>query len=437
MTLDNLCGTGNLVFGSVNTLEILTQLESLRRERDSLQKEIESLRQQVKAKDDIIVALSEASPPEEAADPPTPAPVWYTVKAARRRPGQAPNSWDPTFPIHTNRFSLLQEGKQRDPPLPPSGGQSDSEASRQLGPAAKPKENARNRPTLLQDGVLECTTSTTGATSTSCDEQAPAVLQTPTSTGHEEQTPTKSRTPAPCNADTPDELTMPRDFQAPVQVPPQFYTFSNYTAAPEENPNRIVVTNPYPEARQGIIVPGEKLYSQAHLRKILVVSDSMTGGIRRNDMMAGMKERGINSVDLSFRRYGGGQSHEIYRHAQVSIAEERPHGLVLVAGTNDLPRRGERRQLTDEEIANNLLATGQAAREQGVTNIFISSIIIRRGLHYAKRISNINRLIDAGCRKYGFKFLDNRNINLDHTDSHHLAKEGTSSLQQNINNRLH
>ena len=45
-----------------------------------------------------------------------------------------------------------------------------------------------------------------------------------------------------------------------------------------------------------------------------------------------------------------------------------------------MARRAGRCMLTDEEIANNLLATGELARELGVSNIFISSIVLCIGL---------------------------------------------------------
>ena len=111
--------------------------------------------------------------------------------------------------------------------------------------------------------------------------------------------------------------------------------------------------------------------------------------------------------------------------------------MILVGGTNDLSRRNGRRQLTDEEIANNLLATGEAARAQGVTNIFISSVIHRTGHYYERRNVIINRFIEEGCRQRGFIFINNNNIRVYHTDGLHLNDEGTSLLKTNIINRMY
>ena len=365
--VENLCGTGNLIFGATATLDMLDELKKLR--------------QQVREKDELIRALSEGGTHDPTvSDRPSQQPstrvppAWEKVPAARRRTGQPRNSWDPSTIVHTNRFSMLRDESSCDATLP-----------------TEPNRDNSGSPV---------------------------------------STPTRSKTPTPCDRRTPN-------------VPPQFFLPSNRTlpiersAQTSEDSSKLTVVNPYPDRVQGeIVVPGEKLYSEAHLHKVLIVSDSMCGGIRRGELMDDMKKNGMD-VDVSIRRYGGGQTHELYRHAQVNIADEMPHGVILVAGTNDLPRRGSRRQLTDEEIANNLLATGQTAREQGVTNIFISSIIIRKGAYYARRINNINILIEEGCRQHGFIFIDNSNIQLHHTDGLHLTNEGSSILKANIIDRLY
>ena len=215
--------------------------------------------------------------------------------------------------------------------------------------------------------------------------------------------------------------------QPPRQPPPLMRT------PPRETTRRpLVVANPYPERQTGMrVVPGEKRYNEAHTRKVLIVTDSICRGVTRNGLMEELKSKGMD-VDVSIRRYGGGQTHELHHHAQQNITDERPHGMILVGGTNDLSRRDGRRQLSDEEIANNLLATGEMARELGVTNVFISSIIWRRGAYYEQRRRDINTILEEGCRQRGFIFINNNNIFFNHTDGLHLNEEGTSILKSNF-----
>ena len=109
------------------------------------------------------------------------------------------------------------------------------------------------------------------------------------------------------------------------------------------------------------------------------------------------------------------QSQELYHIARQNILDENPHGLVIVVGTNDLPRRmlnSRRRQLNDQEVANNILATGQLAHSMGVKNVFIFSIICRRGVYFEKRRREINKILEEGCLMYGFIFINNDNIRL-------------------------
>ena len=185
------------------------------------------------------------------------------------------------------------------------------------------------------------------------------------------------------------------------------------------------------------VVPGEQPYSRGHRKKVLIVGDSICGGIKRPEFMDELKSRGMD-VDVSIRRYTGGQSHELYHHAKQNIADERPHGLILVGGTNDMSQRDGRRQLSDSEIANNLLATGQLARSQGVSKVFISSIIVRKGVHYERRASAINRILRDGCNQYGFIYIDNNNITRGELqDGLHLNDEGTLIFKNNIINRMY
>lgn len=165
--------------------------------------------------------------------------------------------------------------------------------------------------------------------------------------------------------------------------------------------------------------------------------DSIGGGIKRPELMQELSDRGME-VDISIRRYNGGQSHELHHHVKQNIADERPHGLVLIGGTNDLSRRDGRRQLSNEEIANNLLAIGQLAKSQGVINVFISGITVRKGLHYEERALAINNILKDGCRHYGFIFVDNNNITRSELqDGLHLNDEGTSRLKNNLINRMY
>ena len=198
-----------------------------------------------------------------------------------------------------------------------------------------------------------------------------------------------------------------------------------------------VVVNPYPERQKDLrVVPGDKTYSEALTHKVLLVTDSMCGGIKRPGMIDDLRRNNIN-VDVGIHRHAGAQSHELCHYAKLHVEDENPHGIIVVGGTNDLPKRAGRRQLTDLEIANNLIATGQQARDQGVTNVFISGIIRRKGVYFEKRRNAINKILHDESIANGFSFIDNDNILDEHTDGLHLLEEGTNILKSNIINILY
>ena len=201
---------------------------------------------------------------------------------------------------------------------------------------------------------------------------------------------------------------------------------------PTTNPRPSIVTNPYPERQHDLrVVPGDALYSEAHKKKVMLVSDSMSGGIKRTALIDELHRSNID-VDIAIHRHAGAQTHELNHYTKLHVADENPHGAIIIGGTNDLPKRAGRRQLTDEEIANNLISTGEYAASQGVTKVFISGIIFRRGAYYNNRRRNINNILRDNCLEHGFIYIDNDNILESHTDGLHLLDEGTNILINNI-----
>ena len=63
------------------------------------------------------------------------------------------------------------------------------------------------------------------------------------------------------------------------------------------------------------VVPGTKNYNKAHTKKVLIVCDSIAGGIKRPELMKDLSDRGMD-VDISIRRYAGGQLHKLHHHAK-------------------------------------------------------------------------------------------------------------------------
>ena len=109
----------------------------------------------------------------------------------------------------------------------------------------------------------------------------------------------------------------------------------------------------------------------------------------------------------------------------------RPSQFILVCGTNDIPELDWSDIRSTEEIAASLIDIGRLARTYGVSDVRISSIIVRRGRWFAQKIEKVNRLLQASCIQEGFHFLDNSSIDLLHLDNRglHLNFYGSAVLK--------
>ena len=382
--LHNLCGTGNLIFGAANTVDLL--------------REIDTLRQRVKEQEELITLLTEnyrseaESPTDNRRCEATPIPGAVATpngwSSPPPRARDAPPAALSTAPSHvTSGFPPTPTNR----PLPANAPTTET-------PTLSSGPRPRDRPPPNSAPPSATPTSSFNARPPPIPHPVPPTCAPP------------SATPAPSLSNRPPPLPHPR--------------------------RPLIVVNPYPERQTGMrSVPGDKKYSEAHQRKVLLLTDSICGGVKRAEMMDEMKQHGMD-IDLTIRRFTGGQSHEIFHHAKQSLVDEQPDGLIVVCGTNDLPRRDGRRQLNNDEIASNILATGELAREHGVRKIFISGITYRKGVYYESRIRGINKILEVECIKRGFIFINNRDIESYHTDGLHLNKEGTSLLKRNIINSM-
>ena len=183
------------------------------------------------------------------------------------------------------------------------------------------------------------------------------------------------------------------------------------------------------------IRPGNEPYNRAHVNKVAIISDSMMGGIKEKAL-----NEAIHDIEANVEKHPGARSNQIKYYSALMIDEMQPNSIVIHAGTNDLwnNRNKQKRGLDDGEIVENIIKTGCIAREKKVTNILVSSVIVRRGMYYERRRNNINRMLREQCLKEGFQFIDNSNIMLDHIgrDGIHLLPTGTDILFKNVVDNL-
>ena len=178
------------------------------------------------------------------------------------------------------------------------------------------------------------------------------------------------------------------------------------------------------------VVPGVKLYSEAHIKNTVILSDSMTSFMNSAQLNNNLNVKEERAV---FKKFPGATSSEIAHYAVHPLTNIQPSRVIVVAGTNDL------RQATDtilgaEEITRSIIKIGKLAREHGVTDISISGLVKRRDTRYTRIIPRINYLLQAECLRENFVFIDQELISHAHLryDGVHLNNFGTAIMKMNI-----
>ena len=117
------------------------------------------------------------------------------------------------------------------------------------------------------------------------------------------------------------------------------------------------------------------------------------------------------------------------------VLEEQPETFVVHSGTNSIRNR----EITDEELAQEVVGIGIQARDLGAANVIVSGIVVRRnGMFIERRRRNVNRLIEELCSKEGFIYVNNDNIRLEDIEEKgvHLLESGSIKLANNILNSI-
>ena len=134
------------------------------------------------------------------------------------------------------------------------------------------------------------------------------------------------------------------------------------------------------------------------------------------------------------RSFPGSTTAYLNEYVKPTLREEQPDIVVINAGCNDVARDKK----SAKEIAENIIGIGHTCRQEGVNEIFISSLIIQGKLKSAKLIGEINIILRQLCEEYNFKYVDNSNIFKSDLwkDGLHLLDDGLTKLGNNFINAI-
>ena len=179
-----------------------------------------------------------------------------------------------------------------------------------------------------------------------------------------------------------------------------------------------------------------KSYADAHMLKVSIVSDSMCNRIRGrnlNDYLDGNMEKAIIS------KFPGAHAEQIKHYSKYTIEHDGISDLIICAGANDLTYDYYNGIANAENIANKILDIGREARKEGVPNIHVCGLIIRRDTRFFTLRNSVNCILRLKCANEGFMFIDNNNIYTNdlYIDGLHLNDIGSFKLKHNILRSCH
>ena len=204
----------------------------------------------------------------------------------------------------------------------------------------------------------------------------------------------------------------------------------NEPSRPRSNRRPPVVTSIHPERDDPSVYRKRK----QEPKNVTMVVDSIVK-FRVRDFNSDLKDFGIENVDCAIHKFPAATASQIEDYTPRNVKANKTHGLLIHSGTNSVHQKTREGELvwTDEEIAQQILDTGIQARKDGVRIVLVSSLIVRRGKFWNRRVSNINSILNELCHQNNFIFINNQNINLSHLeDGLHLTDEGLSILKDNF-----
>ena len=176
--------------------------------------------------------------------------------------------------------------------------------------------------------------------------------------------------------------------------------------------------------------PGNSSYANIvkNGKSIFIVGDSILGRLRNAEFNKCLKDLDLDATSKK-KFFPGATAKEVRHYIEPTLEELTPDALVIHVGTNNLQRKDyDSRRLCEE-----IIGIGNDAAQNGVNDIFISSIATRRDSYLQRRCQEVNNLLKIRCSELGFIFIDNSSISIEHIcdDGVHLLESGLTILANN------
>ena len=161
---------------------------------------------------------------------------------------------------------------------------------------------------------------------------------------------------------------------------------------------------------------------------LLIIGDSNIHGVKPRELAQRIRER----VFVHKQAISGATASHICHYSDI-LLKDKPNAVIIHAGTNDLVGRNADSNLSADNIACDLIRTGVKARNAGVKQVMISSLLPINDYQANKKAQEVNNHLREHCHAYNFLYIDNANMTKeDLQDTVHLSRDGKGVLMDNF-----
>ena len=186
----------------------------------------------------------------------------------------------------------------------------------------------------------------------------------------------------------------------------------------------ICITEKYVKNFTSTTVPGNSSYSDItkHGRKICVVGDSHMKRVKRNDF-----NKELCHGKAFFRSFSGANVRQLCHYIIPTLIDDKPDVTVIHVGTNDILNHANH-----EDIARSIINIGLDCKNNGVNEVFISSILVKKNPNLTAIVCQVSDMLGDLCEKNGFSFICNDVFTTNYLDVVHLQDMGTHILSNHF-----
>ena len=130
------------------------------------------------------------------------------------------------------------------------------------------------------------------------------------------------------------------------------------------------------------------------------------------------------------KAFSGATAKQLAHYTIPTLEEECPEVVIIHVGVNNLLHKGK---VETQKLAGEIVGIGLRCKELNVKDVIISSIVYSTKAD-VNTIRKVNEEVSLLCKRYGFMYIENNNINRGHLwkDGIHLNEYGTTILANNL-----